>query len=71
MKVYNIPQLTNLYYDKCPELQFWTIDQNTLFISGGMNAMAEVMNNCYMFKISANEFERKENMNKPRATHGL
>ena len=33
--------------------------------------MAEVMNNCYMFKISANEFERKENMNKPRATHGL
>ena len=71
MQVYDIPQLTNLYYGFDNRVQFCTLDQNTLFLSGGMNTIREVMNNCYMFNISSTTFERKENMNNPRGFHGL
>ena len=36
-----------------------------------MNPTKEAMNNCYTFNISINQLVRKEDMNEPRAAHGL
>ena len=72
VQVYKVPQLTKLYdrrgYDSP---QFWVLDQNTLFISGGIDPRRERMNNCFTLNISTNTLVVKENMNKPRYNHGL
>ena len=69
MQVYNVPQLTDLYAEPA-RVQFWTLDQNTLFISGGKDLNYE-MNHCYTFNISTNTVVRNANMNVPRICHGL
>ena len=71
MKVYNLPEHTNLYDKRYNGVQFWILDQNGLFISGGPGARVMVMNNCYTVNISTNTFERKENMNVRRLANGL
>ena len=52
-------------------VQFWPLDQNNVFISGGINPRLAGINNCYTFNISTNTLERKEDMNKARSIHGL
>ena len=71
IQVYSVPQLTNLYHQKCNRPQFLQLDKNTLFVSGGMNPAGKVISDCYMFKISSNKLEFKRNMNKGRWNHGV
>jgi len=70
-QIYDAPQLTNLYHKDYNGEQFCILDENTLFISGGMNPRVQVMNNCYMFNISTNTLVPKENMHEFRHFHGV
>jgi len=42
-----------------------------VFISGGLDCYQKAIKNFYTFNISNNALERKEDMNEPRAFHGL
>ena len=70
VKVYNIPQLTSKISWMGQAVTFWTLDWNTLFISGGVDE-PNALKDCYTFNISNNTFVRKQNMNVARYTHGL